>query len=71
MRKRINELSNEKLAMIGVFIVVSVIAIAVTLGVVAPKILLSICILLSVLAFLAAIYVFCYAIVKDFRGESW
>lgn len=71
MRKRINELSNEKLAMIGVFIVVAVIAIAVTLAMVAPNVLMSICMLMVVCVFLAAIYGFCYAVVKDFRGESW
>lgn len=71
MRQRINKLSNEKLAMIGVFIVVAIIASVVALSIMAPNVLLGICLLLSVIAFLAAIYAFCYAVIKDFRGESW
>lgn len=71
MRERLNKLSNEKLAMIGVFIVVFAIVISAILAAVAPEVLVGIGALIMVCTFLAVVYGFCYAIVKDIRGEGW
>lgn len=71
MRKRLKEMSNEKLAMIGVFIVLLILVGAVTLATVAPQVLGAIGVLLLIGAFLSVVYGFCYAVVKDFRGEGW
>lgn len=66
------EMSTEKLAFVGLLLVVLLFATLIILGIYAPTFLATAGAVLMIVIILAIAYGFCYAIVNEFRnGSDW